>query len=296
MDLAADALQGSGRDDAFGRTADPIQEVDAGSLLRRGDRAGDVAVGDQSHARAHLPDALDRFLVPISIEDRDGDVLRLQLARLGDVADVVLDGGGDVDGLAALGSGRDLLHVDARAGIEHRASFGNGDDRQRVVFAARRQPCAVDRIDRDVHRRRLSGTDVLAVVEHRRFVLLPLADDDDPVDGDGVEHQAHGVDGGSVRGVLVAAPHPARCRKGGRLRASNEVEGKVPIGDGAFSAWHLGPLLGVRQRHSTMRRAAGLLGAGTAAARASGEARAAKREAVSSALRSRFAARCREAP
>src|SRR5947209_781334 len=55
LDLAADALQRCGRNDAFGRTADPIQKVDTGSFLRGGDRAGDVAVADQAHARAHLP-------------------------------------------------------------------------------------------------------------------------------------------------------------------------------------------------------------------------------------------------
>ena len=59
---------------------------------------------------------------------------------------------------------------------------------------------------------------LLAVVEHRRLVLLALADDDDAVHLDGVEHVAHGVDGGLVGGDLVAAADPARRRPARRPR------------------------------------------------------------------------------
>ena len=48
--------------------------------------------------------------------------------------------------------------------------------------------------------------DLLAVVEHRRLVLLALADHDDAVHRDGVEHRAHRVD----RRLVGGAP----CRRG----------------------------------------------------------------------------------
>ena len=48
--------------------------------------------------------------------------------------------------------------------------------------------------DGDVDLRWRAVPDALAVVEHRRFVLLALADDDDPVDGDRLEDKAHRVD------------------------------------------------------------------------------------------------------
>ena len=51
--------------------------------------------------------------------------------------------------------------------------------------------------------------DVLAVVEHRRFVLLALADDDDAVHRDGGQDGAHRVDGRAVGTELVAAADPA---------------------------------------------------------------------------------------
>ena len=69
----------------------------------------------------------------------------------------------------------------------------------------RGQRRALERVDGDVDLRRRAVADLLAVVEHRRLVLLALADDDDAVHRDGVEHEAHRVDGGLVGGVLVAA-------------------------------------------------------------------------------------------
>ena len=45
----------------------------------------------------------------------------------------------------------------------------------------RRQPRALERVHGDVHQRRGAVADVLAVVEHRRLVLLALADHDDAV-------------------------------------------------------------------------------------------------------------------
>ena len=49
---------------------------------------------------------------------------------------------------------------------------------------------AVDRVDGDVGLGRRAVADALAVEEHRRFVLLALADDDDAVHRHGVEHDA----------------------------------------------------------------------------------------------------------
>ena len=71
--------------------------------------------------------------------------------------------------------------------------------------------------------------DLLAVEEHRRLVLLALADDDDAAHRDRVEHQPHRVDRGLVGGDLVAAPDPARRERGGRLGDADELEREVPV-------------------------------------------------------------------
>ena len=82
------------------------------------------------------------------------------------------------DGVRADG---DLLHVDAGPGVEHRAALADGDDRERVAPAEGRERGAVDGVDGDVAQRAGAVADLLAVEQHRRFVLLALADDDDAV-------------------------------------------------------------------------------------------------------------------
>src|ERR1051325_6657448 len=78
------------------------------------------------------------------------------------------------------------------------------------AFAARQQRRPVDRVHGDVDRRAFAAADLLAVVEHRRFVLLAFPDDDDAVDRHRVEHQAHGVDRRAVGEVLLSPAGPPR--------------------------------------------------------------------------------------
>ena len=79
---------------------------------------------------------------------------------------------------------------------------------------------------------RAAVADVLAVVEHRRFVLLALADHDDAVHRDRAEHEAHRVDRGAVGGVLVAATGPAGRGDRRGLGDADHLEGDVAVGPG----------------------------------------------------------------
>ena len=90
--------------------------------------------------------------------------------------------------------------------------------------------------------------DLLAVVEHRRLVLLALADHDDAVHRDRVEHVAHRVDGGLVGGLLVAAPdHPRRGQSSG-LGHAHELEREVAVGPPSTRRRAHGTTRGVRER------------------------------------------------
>ena len=126
----------------------------------------------------------------------------------------------------------DLLHVDARARVEHRAALGERDDGERARHPERRQPRALERVDRDVDLRRRAVADLLAVVEHRRLVLLALADHDEAVHRDRVEHEAHRVDGGLVGGLLVAAADQPGGGERRGLGDAHQLEGEVAIGSG----------------------------------------------------------------
>ena len=86
-----------------------------------------------------------------------------------------------------------LLHVDARArGRTSCPRSAQRDHGQRARRALRR-PAACPRAGRRRCRPRaaMPSPMLLAVVEHRRLVLLALADDDDAVHVDRVEHDAH---------------------------------------------------------------------------------------------------------
>ena len=105
------------------------------------------------------------------------------------------------------------------------------------------RPCggqrgAVDRVDGDVDEGRRAVADALAVEEHRRVVLLALADHDDAVHRHRRQHGAHRRDRGAVGAVLVAPPDPARCRQRRRLGDPDQLHGQVAVGSArGRSAW-----------------------------------------------------------
>ena len=134
----------------------------------------------------------------------------------------------EVDDVGSLRPDRDLLHVHARPGVEHRAPLGQGDHGDGVGAAEGGERGPVDGIDGDVARRP-AGADLLAVVEHRRLVLLSLADDDNPVHRDVVDDEPHRVDGGLVGCLLVAAAHPPSGGEGGRLGDARQLHGEVAV-------------------------------------------------------------------
>ena len=146
------------------------------------------------------------------VEQHDGHVGGRDALGLGDLVDVLGDGVADVDDVGGLGAGDELLHVEDRGRVVHRAARRDGQHRDRVVHALGGQGRAVDRVDRDVALGAGAVADLLAVVEHRGVVLLALADDDDAVHADGGDHHAHRVDGHAVGAVLVARARPSDRR------------------------------------------------------------------------------------
>ena len=236
LDRAAHALDRRGRDDALRRAADAHQHVDAGRRLAGGDRRGDVAVANQVDAGAGLPQLGDERVVALALEHDDREVADAHPLRRRHRPHVLGRRAVEIDRAGGLRPDGDLLHVERGAGKEHRSPLGDGDDGDRAGNAEGREAGALERVDGDVDLRPEAGADPLAVEEHRRLVLLALADHDDALHRDGVDHPSHQVDGGTVGGVLVAATDPAGCSHRGRLRHPDELEGEVAIGDSGVDA------------------------------------------------------------
>ena len=135
----------------------------------------------------------------------------------------------DIDQSGCGFADRDLVHVHQLARGVHRPSFCKGDHCEGARHAKGGQAGAVDGIDGDVDKRWVAVPDPLAVEQHWGFVLLALADDDDPVHVDGRQHGAHRVDRGLINLVLVAAPLPAGGGHGGSLGDADQLEGKVSV-------------------------------------------------------------------
>ena len=196
----------------------------------------------------------DQLLVPRPVEDADGDVADRALLRLGDAPDVLGDRRGDVDDVGGGRAGGQLLHVEDGRRVVHRAAVGDGHDGDRVRHALGHERGAVDRVDGDVALGPVPVADLLAVVEHRRFVLLALADDDDAVHAHRADEGPHGVDGRAVAAVLVAAADPAAGGHRGRLGDPDQLEGEVAVGCravGAEAATRRKRAFGDGQRHGT---------------------------------------------
>ena len=167
------------------------------------------------------------------VEHDHGDVADLDPPALGDPPDHVGERVGEAQAVRDLGAAGDLLHVDAGAGVEHRAPLRERDHRERRRLALGGEPGALERVDGDVHLRRAAVADPLAVVEHRRLVLLALADHDQAVHRHRVEHQPHRVDRGLVGRLLLAPANPAGGGERRGLGDPDELQREVAVGPGA---------------------------------------------------------------
>src|SRR5438132_12302340 len=188
----------------------------------------------------------------LAVEDDDGDVLDTAGERLGDSPQVVRNGCRDVDDLGRLGADDELLHVwDVR--VVHGAALGQRDRRDAAGKSARHEARAVDGIDGDVDLGRAAVAHLLAYVEHRRFVLLPLADDDEPGHVDEAEAAAHGVDRRLVSCLLLVAPHEARCSQRSTLGDTHQLERQVAVDRSAEIARRLACHRGHERRRFYVR-------------------------------------------
>ncbi|MPM96406.1 hypothetical protein SDC9_143569 [bioreactor metagenome] len=231
-DPAAQRLHRTGGDDALRAAADAGHHVETRHVRVGGHHGGgDVAVGEQPGRRPRVADVGDQLLVAVAVEHADGDLVDRLALGLGDLADVLTDRGPEVDRIGRVRAHGELLHVEALLGVVHRSALGAGEQRDGVAHAPGEQAGAVHRVDRDVHRRAVAVAHLLAVGEHRRLVLLALADDDRAVDPDVGQHLAHGTDSGTVTGFLLAAAGPASRGQCGSLGGAHQVETEIVVGE-----------------------------------------------------------------
>src|SRR5215207_6204300 len=109
---AAQCLDGARGGDALGAAADADAHVDARLVACGVDATGDVAVADQSRARARFAYVGDELLVARAVQNRDAHLPDVLAFRGGERAQVLADGLADVDDADARGIRHDLVHVE----------------------------------------------------------------------------------------------------------------------------------------------------------------------------------------
>ncbi len=173
------------------------------------------------------------------VEDAGGDLRYRNALGPGQAGDVVRRRRIDVDDTVRIvRADGDLVHVDV--GREEQAAlFGNGDDGQRVgqVLGADRR--AFERIERDIDRRTFAAADLFADIEHRRLVALALADHHRALDGEAVEFLPHGIDGGLVGSLFVAASAQSGSRDRGAFGDAHQFHGEYPVKTGDNVLGHI---------------------------------------------------------
>ena len=167
--------------------------------------------------------------MPRPVKDQHGQLVDVAVLRLGELGQGRCRRVVEIDQLVRqpVADG-DLVHVGVGCG-EEAAFLRHRQHGERVGAAGCANRRAFQRVEGDIEAGSLAGAHGLADEEHRRLVPLAFADHHRAVDVERVEAAPHGIDGGLIRGDLVApADQPGR-RAGRGLGHAHRVQRQVAV-------------------------------------------------------------------
>ena len=115
LELTADTAQSRRSQHAFRRAADAEQQIDAGFLLRRGNGGCNIAVADQTNARAGLAHFLNERLMARPRKYDHREILDLTSLGFSERVEVFRWAFGQIDHPFTVGTRGNLSHVSIRA-------------------------------------------------------------------------------------------------------------------------------------------------------------------------------------
>src|ERR687897_2265641 len=133
LHLPAEALHDRGCEDALRGASYTYDGVRVGPTHPYGDGRGEVALWPYLDARSRLSDLLYQGLVPVAVEDGDGDLLRPAAECLRCGLYVLRDGGVYVDVTLRCRANDELAHVHIRSS-QHAPPRGRSDRRDRTLL------------------------------------------------------------------------------------------------------------------------------------------------------------------
>ncbi len=154
-----------------------------------------------------------------------GQIAKRFTQRIRDVAQVIRQRQIEIDRPFGARTDNQFFHIHIGR-IQETAFIADRQHRQRVRLTHRRHARALNRIDGDIYRIAVAGTDFLADIEHRGLVDFAFANHDGAVNVDLVEHDTHGVDRRAVRGIFIAASQPFVASQRRRFGHTGKFDGK----------------------------------------------------------------------
>lgn len=232
LDFAAEPLERGGGNDAFGSPTNAHQEINPRVGPGRGHRAGDVTVTEGNDARPNFSQFGNKVTRPRPINNHDCELVDGFTEPLAERTDIFGGGGSDVNCPTASRSHGNFVHVEARTGVKHRASFRHGNNGDGTISSQCSERGAINGVDGNIHGRCLPIANSLTVKQHRGLIFFALTNNDDAIHRYSTKDKTHGVNGRSVRSILVASTDPLRRSQGGGFGDAHHFEREVPIGVG----------------------------------------------------------------
>src|SRR5215217_7375562 len=149
LHLPAEALHDGGCEDALRCTSYSDDGVQVGPTHPHGDGWCEIALWPYLDARSRLSNLLYQDLVPVAVQDGDGDLLRPAAESLRYGLNVLRDGGVYVDATLRPRANDQLAHVHIR-GPEHISPRGRSHRRDRTLLPLNEQVQALDGLYREV--------------------------------------------------------------------------------------------------------------------------------------------------
>ena len=210
---------------AFGCAAAAHIHVDAGFCgLGAVHHARHIAVGDQADGRTCAADLGDDVFVARPFQHADGDVGCGAAFGTGQGFDPFARRHIKRDDARRIArTDREFVHIGV-GGVQHGAARAHGDHGQRVGHVFGGQGRAFQRIKRDIDAGAGAIAHLFADEKHRGLVAFTFTDDYNACDVEHVELGAHGVDGGLIGGLFIAASNERGTGDGGGLGHTGEAE------------------------------------------------------------------------
>ena len=146
-----------------------------------------------------------------------------------------------------------ILFMYMSGALQQAAALGDRQHGQRVRHGLGADGRALERIDGDVDLRALADADLLADVEHRASSISPSPMTTRPLIWTLASSLAHGIDGGLVGGLLVAAAAQPRRGDRGRLGHARDLEHQDAVEPPTFVLLDTGPWCSLPLRRSPIR-------------------------------------------